>query len=95
MENLSALTFTSDGVPSSRSATRTATLQMLQYTDAGESSRLLLLLRHDDAEREYVYDRESRIGHLDKALDEATARDWLVVSMQKDFKRVFPLELLQ
>ena len=67
-------------------------LQMLQYTDAGELPRLLLLLHHDDAEREYAYDRASSIGHLDKALDEAAVRNWVVVSMQKDFKRVFPFE---
>jgi hypothetical protein len=64
-------------------------LQMLQYTAAGEGPRLLLLLHHDDAEREYAYDRESHVGRLDKALDEAGRRGWTVVSMRNDFASVF------
>src|SRR5213078_572611 len=46
-------------------------LEMLQYTDAGTRPRLMLLLHHDDAEREYAYDRKSKVGRLDKAWDEA------------------------
>ena len=61
---------------------------MLQYTDSGTRPRLVLLLRHDDAEREYAYDRDSRIGRLDKALDEAVKRKWTVVSMKKEWKTV-------
>jgi hypothetical protein len=65
-------------------------LQMLQYTEGGDGPRLMLLLHHDDAEREYAYDRASPIGKLDQALDAAGQRGWLVVSMKKDFKVVFP-----
>ena len=65
-------------------------LQMLQVTAAGEGRRLMLLVHHDDAEREVAYDRESRIGRLDKALDEARARDWVVVSMKNDWRQIFP-----
>jgi hypothetical protein len=64
-------------------------LQMLQYTAAGEGPRLMLLLHHDDAAREYAYDRESHVGRLDKALDEAVRRGWVVVSMKNDFATVF------
>ena len=64
-------------------------LQMLQYTAAGEGLRLMLLLHHDDAEREYAYDRKGHVGRLDKALDEAHRRGWVVVSMKKDFRAVF------
>jgi len=64
-------------------------LQMLQYTEGGPGPALMLLVRHDDAEREWAYDRESPIGHLDKALDEAAARGWTVVSMKNDWNRVF------
>jgi haloacid dehalogenase-like hydrolase len=64
-------------------------LQMLQYTAAGKGPRLILLLHHDDAEREYAYDRDSHVGRLDKALDEARRREWVVVSMKKDFRAVF------
>jgi hypothetical protein len=44
---------------------------------------------HTDAEREAAYDRESHIGKLDKALDDAPARGWVVVDMKRDWKRVF------
>ncbi len=65
-------------------------LQMLQYTMAGSGKRLALLVHHDDAEREFAYDRDSKIGKLDKALDEATAKKWIVVSMKNDWKRIYP-----
>ena len=64
-------------------------LEMLQYTAAGTGPRLMLLLHHDDAEREYAYDRTSHVGRLDKAWDEATKHGWPVVSMKRDFKTVF------
>ena len=64
-------------------------LQMLQYTDTGAGPRLMLLLHHDDGEREYAYDRETHVGRLDKALDEANRRKWVVVSMKNDFRTVF------
>jgi len=67
-------------------------LQMLQYAAGGDGARLMVLVRHDDAEREYAYDRESPIGHLDKALDEAEARGWTVVSMKNDWRRIFPAQ---
>jgi hypothetical protein len=40
--------------------------------------------------REYAYDRQSRIGKLDKALDEATQRGWTVVDMKRGWNKVFP-----
>ncbi|MGM4922175.1 HAD family hydrolase [Tardiphaga sp. 804_B3_N1_9] len=68
-------------------------LQMLQWTAAGTGTRFMGLVRHTDAEREYAYDRQSKIGKLDKALDEATAKGWQVVDMKKDWKAVFPLKM--
>ncbi len=65
-------------------------LQMLQYTAGGPGARMALIVHHDDADREFAYDRNSRIGKLDKALDEAQARGWTVVSMKRDWKTVFP-----
>ncbi len=65
-------------------------LQMLQWTTAGTGPRLGLLVHHTDAEREWAYDRESHIGKLDKALDEAAARGWTVVSMKDDWSAIFP-----
>ena len=46
-------------------------LQMLQYTTTGDGPRFGLIVHHTDAEREYAYDRQSHVGKLDKALDEA------------------------
>ena len=67
-------------------------LQMLQWTTAGGGARFAGIVHHTDAEREYAYDRESKIGKLDKALDQATARNWSVVDMKRDWKTVFPPE---
>jgi phosphoserine phosphatase len=64
-------------------------LQMLQWTAAGEGHRLCVLVRHTDADREWAYDRDSSIGRLDEALDEATAKGWTVVDMKRDWKTVF------
>jgi phosphoglycolate phosphatase-like HAD superfamily hydrolase len=64
--------------------------EMLQWTTTGSGgARLGLILHHDDAEREYAYDRESRVGKLDRALDAAGESGWLVVSMKSDWKTVF------
>ena len=67
-------------------------LQMLEWTAAGHGPRLMLLVHHTDAEREYSYDRNSQVGKLDKALDEAMAKGWIVVDMKKDWKTIFPPE---
>jgi hypothetical protein len=64
--------------------------QMLEWTAAGSGSRLMLLVHHTDAVREYAYDRNSSFGKLDKALDEANAKGWTVVSMKDDWKTIFP-----
>lgn len=65
-------------------------LQMLEYTTTGSGPHLALLLHHDDAAREFAYDRKSRVGKLDKAWDAAVARGWSVVSMKDDWATVFP-----
>ena len=65
-------------------------LEMLQWTTMGSGgSRLGLVLHHDDAEREYAYDRESKVGTLDQALDAAGPSGWVIVSMKNDWKTVF------
>lgn len=64
--------------------------QMLEWTAAGTGKRLMLLVHHTDATREYAYDRQSSIGTLDKALDEAKAKSWIVVDMKRDWKTIFP-----
>ena len=65
-------------------------LQMLQWVTAGDGPRFGLVVHHTDAERESAYDRTSKIGTLDKALDEAGRKGWTVVDMKRDWKTVFP-----
>jgi len=67
-------------------------LQMLQWTAAGTGARFMGLVHHTDAMREWAYDRQSSIGHLDKALDEAELNKWTVVDMKNDWKRIFSFE---
>ena len=64
--------------------------QMLEWTTAGAGKRLGLILHHDDGEREYAYDRESHVGRLSKGLDDAGSKGWTLVSMKRDWSRVFP-----
>jgi hypothetical protein len=65
-------------------------LQMLQWVTAAPGRRLGLIVHHTDGEREVAYDRESPIGRLDTALDEAPRRGWVVVDMKTDWKTIFP-----
>jgi phosphoglycolate phosphatase-like HAD superfamily hydrolase len=65
-------------------------LAMAQWATAGEGPRFALFVHHTDAVREFAYDRESHIGTLDKALDEATAKGWTIVDMAKDWAVVWP-----
>jgi len=67
-------------------------LQMLQWTTAGPGARFGLVVHHTDAQREWVYDRQSSIGKLDKALDEAKVKGWTVVDMRADWKRIYPFD---
>jgi phosphoglycolate phosphatase-like HAD superfamily hydrolase len=64
--------------------------QMLEWTAAGEGPRFCLIVHHDDSEREWAYDRTSSVGRLDKAWDEAVAKNWTIVSMKNDWKTIFP-----
>ncbi len=68
-------------------------LQMLQWTtQAGDRRRLGVIIHHTDAVREYAYDRESKVGRLDEALNAAAVDRWTVVSMKTDWKTIFPPE---
>jgi phosphoserine phosphatase len=64
-------------------------LEMLQWTTESGGRRLGVVVHHTDAEREYAYDRQSKVGHLDKALDAAAVDRWTVVDMKRDWKTVF------
>jgi len=50
----------------------------------------MLLVHHTDEQREYAYDRDSHIGKLDNALDEANRNNWTVVNMKNDWKVIYP-----
>jgi len=67
-------------------------LQMLQWTCGAPGRRFCLYVHHTDADREWIYDRNSSIGRLDKGLDEAEAKNWTVVDMKADWARVFAFE---
>ena len=67
-------------------------LQMLQWTTAGHGPRLGLIVRHTDGDREWAYDRESSIGRLKKALDEAPKSGWIVTDMKKEWKVIYPFQ---
>ena len=64
--------------------------QMLEYVTAGEGPRFGMLVHHTDAEREWAYDRESHVGRLDRGLDEAEQRGWIIVDMAQDWATIFP-----
>ena len=56
---------------------------MLEWTAAGSGAHLCLFVHHTDAEREWAYDRKSRIGTLDKPWDEAIGKGWTVVEAER------------
>lgn len=63
--------------------------EMMRWTTAAKGPGFAMIVHHTDADREYAYDRDSAFGKLDKALDEAQRRNWLVVDMKNDWKTVF------
>jgi phosphoglycolate phosphatase-like HAD superfamily hydrolase len=69
--------------------------EMLEWTGAGGGARLMMLVLHDDAEREYAYGPanglpDSKVGTFPQALyDEAEQRGWTVISMKNDWKTIF------
>jgi phosphoglycolate phosphatase-like HAD superfamily hydrolase len=72
--------------------------QMLEWTQAGDGARLMMLVLHDDPEREYAYGPaaglpDSKVGTFSQALyDQAKSKGWTVISMKKDWKRIFAFE---
>jgi phosphoserine phosphatase len=65
-------------------------LQMLEWAAAGSGARFALFVHHDDAAREYAYDRNDTLQTFAKGWDEAVAKGWTVVSMKNDWKTIFP-----
>jgi len=67
-------------------------LQMLQWATAGGGARFALFVHHDDAAREYAYDRDDKLQQFNAGWDEAVAKGWTVVSMKDDWKVVYPAQ---
>lgn len=63
---------------------------MIDWTTSGPGRTFGLIVHHDDAEREYAYDRELHFGRLDRGLKEGPERGWSIVSVKKDWKQVYP-----
>jgi haloacid dehalogenase-like hydrolase len=72
--------------------------QMLEYTGAGDGARLMMLVLHDDAQREYAYGPaqglpDTKVGTFTQALyDEAKKDGWTVISMKNDWKKIFAFD---
>jgi phosphoserine phosphatase len=73
--------------------------QMLEWAQAGDGARLMMLVLHDDAKREYAYGPaaglpDTSVGTFSEALLlEATKNAWIVISMKNDWKRVFAFDV--
>jgi len=72
--------------------------EMLEWTTAGDGRRLGMLVLHDDATREYAYGParglpETPFGAFpDSLAQQASQKRWIIVSMQKDWNRIFAFE---
>lgn len=68
-------------------------LQMLEWTAANKRLSFCLLVRHTDDVREWAYDRDSKIGRLDKALDVAMQQKWSIADMKAEWKVIYPWQV--
>lgn len=65
-------------------------LEMFQYTNVGVDESLIVLINHDDCDREYQYNDTEDLDN--ESLVEANKPEhsnWMVVSMKNDFKTIF------
>lgn len=68
--------------------------QMLEWTQSAPGKTLMLLVHHDDSQREYAYDIKSKVGTFTQTLfAEAKKNNWHIISMKNDWKVIFPYEL--
>jgi phosphoglycolate phosphatase-like HAD superfamily hydrolase len=65
-------------------------LQMLEWATAGDGARFALFVHHDDATREYAYDRTDKLQQFNEGWDKAVTKGWSVVSMKYDWKVIYP-----
>jgi hypothetical protein len=64
---------------------------MLEWTTSARAPRLGVIVHHTDGEREWAYDRDSRIGQLARGLDEAPKRGWVIIDMKSDWRAIYPV----
>jgi phosphoserine phosphatase len=64
--------------------------EMLEWTTSARGPRLGVIVHHTDDEREWAYDRDSRVGQLAHGLDEAPKRGWVIVDMKSDWRAIYP-----
>ena len=94
----SGLTCSSASDPMQLSATRRGDAEMLRWTQAGDGARLMMLVHHDDANREYAYGPagglpDTHVGTFsDGLMTEAHKNGWIVISMKNDWNRIFPFD---
>ncbi|MEN8193286.1 MAG: HAD family hydrolase [Bacteroidota bacterium] len=67
-------------------------LAMMQWTASNSKSSFNIYIHHTDAEREWAYDRNSHVGKLDKGLDAAKEKGWILVDMKNDWKIIYTFE---
>ncbi len=66
--------------------------EMLEWTTSQPGARLGILVHQTDAAREYAYDRESGLNTLERGLEAAPEKGWVVVDMKEDWKTIFGWE---
>lgn len=66
--------------------------EMLRWVTAGSGPRFGMIVHHTDGEREWAYDRQSPVGKLDKAMTEAEQRNWLLVDMKNDWRKIYAFD---
>ena len=62
---------------------------MLKWSKTFKGPNLQMLIHHTDSIREWAYDRNSKVGKLDKGLEIAKSQNWLIVDMKNDWKQIF------
>lgn len=66
--------------------------EMLRWVTSGPGPRFGMIVHHTDGDREWAYDRQSPVGKLDKALTEAEQRNWLLVDMKADWRKIYAFD---
>jgi len=71
---------------------------MLEYIGPGDGARLMMIVLHDDAQREYAYGPaqglpDTKVGTFTPALYDETKNDgWTVISMKNDWKHILAFD---